>query len=84
MKQVTLKEVSVDLLRAPQVLTRLNISRATLYRGIKAGHYPQPVQISSQGVRWRRTEIDALIEQGIEALMRSARRRRGRPPRPNC
>lgn len=66
MKRTTIKEVTVDLLRAQQVLTRLNISRATLYRGIKAGHYPRPVQISKQGVRWRRTDIDTLIEVGVQ------------------
>ena len=66
MKIVSLKEFTVDLLRAQQVLTRLNISRATLYRGIRAGHYPRPIQISKQGVRWRRTDIDTLIENGLQ------------------
>lgn len=56
-----------SLLRIGSVLARLAISRATFYRGIQAGHYPQPVQISTRAVGWRASEISALIRTGITA-----------------
>lgn len=56
-----------SLLRIPAVLARLSISRATLYRGIQAGHYPAPVQIGRRAVGWRASQIAALIQTGITA-----------------
>ena len=58
---------SDSLLRIPAVLARLSISRATLYRGIASGLYPQPVQIGRRAVGWRASEISALIRTGIAA-----------------
>lgn len=65
MKQAISQVSPSYLLRAQQVLTRLNISRATLYRGIKAGYLPKPVLVSSRAVRWRSADIDIVVERGM-------------------
>lgn len=65
MKESAVQARSSTLLRAPQVLERLSISRATLYRGIRAGYYPKPVLISERAVRWRSADIEILIDRGI-------------------
>ncbi|WP_460488939.1 helix-turn-helix transcriptional regulator [Curvibacter fontanus] len=66
MKDSAIQKRSSTLLRAPQVLERLNISRATLYRGIRAGYYPKPVLIGERAVRWRSADIEILIDRGIQ------------------
>jgi len=33
------------------------ISRATLYRGIRAGIYPKPIHVAPNVARWLRTEL---------------------------
>ena len=62
---VQTKPTRSALLRAEQVLERLQISRATLYRCVKTGHYPSPVHIGKRAVRWRAEDIEALIQHGI-------------------
>lgn len=49
------------LIPVGEVLSRLGISKPTLYRGIKSGSLPAPVQISARRVGWRSTDIDRLI-----------------------
>lgn len=42
------------------------ISRATLWRGVKAGRYPKPIRIGASKnrgpVRWRKNELIAVLE----------------------
>ena len=56
-----------SLLRVRAVLSCLSISRATLYRGIRAGHYPAPVQVGARAVGWRSSDIQSFIRTGIPA-----------------
>ncbi|MCI4002616.1 AlpA family phage regulatory protein [Dickeya dianthicola] len=54
------------LIKMKMVLELCAISRATLYRQIKAGHFPEPVRLtggtndqsnSSRAIAWREEEI---------------------------
>ncbi|MDE1568798.1 helix-turn-helix transcriptional regulator [Aquabacter sp. P-9] len=52
------------LLRLNQVLAPegpIPVSRATWWRGVKDGRYPQPVRIGARIRAWRQSDIDALI-----------------------
>lgn len=49
------------ILRLRAVEGRTGISRATIYRMVKAGTFPQQVQISPGAVGWRAEEIDAWV-----------------------
>lgn len=51
---------TTELLRLPQVLELIPVSRATWYAGVKAGIYPQQVKIGLRAVAWRRRDIEAL------------------------
>lgn len=44
-------------LRLPAVLSRVGLSRATLYRKIRDGSFPRQVAISANGVGWRESDI---------------------------
>lgn len=52
---------SNQLLRLPEVLQRLPISRTTLYEGIKMGLYPAPIRLGKRTVAWRERDIEEAI-----------------------
>jgi len=45
-----------------EVCEMLQISRTTLYRLIKRGGFPKPIQLSRSTFRWRKSEIDQLVQ----------------------
>jgi len=57
---------SDSILRVRAVLACLSISRATLYRGIRAGHFPAPVRVGARAVGWRSSDIQSVVRTGIQ------------------
>ncbi len=55
------------LLRLPEVLKYVPVSRAQWYLGLARGDYPASVKIGPRAVAWRLSDIAALVENGIEA-----------------
>lgn len=55
------------ILRLKRVLDRTGDSRSGLYRKIAEGLFPQPIKLSARSVGWLEDEVDAWIEQRIEA-----------------
>jgi len=53
------------LLRLPEVLKRIPVSRARWYRGIERGEYPKPVSLGRRAVAWRESDIDDIVQNGI-------------------
>lgn len=51
------------VLRLPEVLSLMGISRATFYRGVKSGRYPKPLHPSERVSAWPLEEIEALLRQ---------------------
>ncbi|WP_374258492.1 helix-turn-helix transcriptional regulator [Aquabacterium sp.] len=49
------------LLRLPEVLAIIPVSRTTWYQGVKDGLYPQQVKLGPRVSAWRRSDIDALL-----------------------
>jgi predicted DNA-binding transcriptional regulator AlpA len=43
------------------------INIATLYRGIRAGRYPQPVKVGPGSSRWLRRECEVALARMMEA-----------------
>lgn len=54
------------LLTRHEVLRILGISQTSLYRGVAGGYYPAPIHIGPRRVGWRRSDIETLLERGIE------------------
>ena len=52
------------LLRLPEVLRIVPVSRAAWYANVKAGRYPKPVRLGARSVAWKASEIQALVEAG--------------------
>ena len=53
---------SNKLLRLPEVLKLVPVSRSTWYRGVDSGIYPKPVKISKRAVAWRASDVAAALE----------------------
>ena len=49
------------LIRRAEVLRRIGIANATLYRWIKAGRFPAPIEVGPLAVRWWESEVDAWL-----------------------
>ena len=50
-----------SLLRLPEVLALIPVSRSSWYLGIKSGKYPSSVKLGLRMTAWKRTEIEKLI-----------------------
>lgn len=50
------------LLRLPQVLFIIPVSRSEWYRRIKIGEAPKPVALGPRARAWRETEIQAYVD----------------------
>jgi prophage regulatory protein len=61
------------LLRRSDVEKICKVSRATLYRYIKARRFPAPVRLGKSTVRWRAADVAAWLEQLPDRLRLSAR-----------
>ena len=50
------------LLRLPQVLALIPVSRSAWWAGCKSGRYPKPVKLGPSTTAWRAADIAALLE----------------------
>ena len=69
------------ILRLPAVKARTGLSRSTLYLRISQGRFPKPISLGGRAVGWVESEIQAWLEQQIDAT-RKAERRSRRPGGP--
>lgn len=53
------------LLRMPDVVRRIGLSRPTIYRMIKAGEFPRPVR-QGRTSAWPSTEIDSYVNRCVK------------------
>ncbi len=56
-----------QLLRLPDVLTRVGLRRSAIYAAVHAGTFPRPVAISPRARAWSSSSIDAWIHDRIRA-----------------
>ncbi|MET0049297.1 MAG: AlpA family phage regulatory protein [Sedimenticola sp.] len=49
------------LIRLPDVLTLIPVSRASWWEGVSAGRYPKPVKLSARVTAWRVGDIREFI-----------------------
>ena len=46
-------------LRLPAVMSAVGLARATIYKRMKAGTFPAPIQIGARAVAWSEADIVA-------------------------
>ena len=59
-------EIRQMVFRTKDVVTLTGLSRTTLWRMVKAGTFPKPVQACSKAVRlWRRADLETWLDAPI-------------------
>jgi prophage regulatory protein len=58
---------SHTILKLPEVMEKTKLARPSVYRHIKAGTFPAPINLGERAVGWVESEIDAWIEQRMQA-----------------
>lgn len=53
------------LFRLPQVIEITGLARSTIYVKIKAGEFPQPINLGPRAVAWRSTDVAGWINSRI-------------------
>ncbi len=51
------------IIRLPEVIDRLSISRSTIYLRISEGKFPRPVSLGGRLVGWHESDIQQWIEE---------------------
>lgn len=51
----------IGVLRLPQVIQLVGLSRSSIYLLIQRGLFPKPVQLSLRAVAWRQADIEAWL-----------------------
>ncbi|GMU73557.1 MAG: hypothetical protein AMXMBFR42_30100 [Burkholderiales bacterium] len=64
----------MELLRVDEVLDRLRVSKACLYRMIRAGRAPGPIKVSAKRSAWLASEIDRYVAGRVAARDSTPRR----------
>lgn len=49
------------IVRLPEVIAVTGLSRATIYRKMKAGTFPKRYKIGTNAIGWRRADLDAWL-----------------------
>ncbi|WP_077071201.1 helix-turn-helix transcriptional regulator [Mailhella massiliensis] len=52
-----------SLLRLPQVLKIIPISKSAWWQGCKDGRYPQPIKLGPRTTVWKASDISAFMRQ---------------------
>ena len=65
-----LRGSKLNILKLRQVTDKAAISRSSLYAKVKQGKFPAPVKLGERASGWIEDEIDAWIEQRIQARQR--------------
>ncbi len=63
-------EISSDALvivRESELLPRIKLSHSTIWRLVRAGKFPRPIQLSERAKGWRASDIEAWLVQRAEA-----------------
>jgi prophage regulatory protein len=55
------------LLRLPQVMERVGLRRAAIYKLVSEGRFPQRVKLGGRAVGWVESEIQEWIKHCIDA-----------------
>lgn len=50
-----------QILRCPDVVRLTGLSKATVYREVKAGRFPAPIKLTSRRVGWKLTSIQRWV-----------------------
>lgn len=54
------------ILRLPEVIEKVGLSRSSIYLRIQKGSFPSPVSLGGRAVGWLASELEAWIDAQVE------------------
>lgn len=54
--------MALTLVKLPQLLEIVQLSRSSVYDAIKSGDFPPPVKIGKRAVAWRMQDVEAWLQ----------------------
>ncbi len=57
----------IEILRLPQVMKRIGVSKSWVYQNLKNGKFPKQIFLSERLVGWVDSDIDDWIKSRIDA-----------------
>jgi prophage regulatory protein len=64
--------MTTAIMRLPAVKARTGLSRSTIYLRISKDSFPKPISLGGRAVGWISSEIDAWLQEQIEASREDA------------
>ena len=59
---------NLNIIRLPELCKKIGMSKPSVYRLMKQGHFPNSIQISgARSVGWIEAEVDSWIESRMQA-----------------
>ena len=58
-----------ELLRVPQVLKRVGMSRAQLYKLVSLGEFPRQIRICQKISVWLSSDVDQWIDRQVQSAL---------------
>ncbi len=56
-----------SILRLPEVMARVGISRSAIYLAVSRFTFPQPIKLGARSVGWLQSEIDSWIAEKTQS-----------------
>jgi prophage regulatory protein len=53
------------ILRLPQVMARIGLSRSSIYLGISRNEFPRQVRLGARAVGWLQADIDEWVHERV-------------------
>lgn len=60
------------IMRLPEVLAKIGISRSTLYRAVSGGEFPKPIRLGRRAIGWNQPAVDAWLASRVAASRHAA------------
>ncbi len=57
---------NLELLRESELRDRIKLSHSTIWRLVRAGKFPSPIQLSPRAKGWRAADIEAWLVERAE------------------
>lgn len=54
--------METQILRVPEMLARTGLSRMTIWRRIRAGTFPAPIELGANSIGWLASDITEWLE----------------------
>ena len=71
------------LLRLPEVLNRIPVSKSTWWAGVASGRFPKAVRLGPRSTAWLEDDVDRLIRELVDPREGSTAERNRETYRPN-